>query len=521
MKNLRLPLKQALSLLALACFVFLSASIWNDSSSLTFRQFRLSATSLFWLRLFLGVFFTRFFLAGKNSFLSSPRFIWFLFAFFFVWMFVVKWTQHLAFYTHAHDLGLFHSALWNTVNGRFMVDSLRGQIFFSDHLIFFLVPLTSFYWIWPEPEALLFASALAFALGVTTIYRLSKERLEDGALAAILALAFGLNRYVWGAFLHEFHPDFFAPFFWFLLFIGFYRKKDALLLLALIAILSLKEDYSLYLIPVGVFFVLLGEKRRGVIISILAASYALLAFRVLLPFFYAATGKGASAYAYLGSWGYLGGSFGEITSRILSDPEVLCGNVVLKPLINFGLKFLFLPVLSPLTLIYLMPPLLLNASASFPLIRNLSIHYGLIPATLAFIASIESIRFLKLKAGNKFGSLSFCVAACLLLVGVGKYPFFFPAREASILKQTRAELALKGPLCAQSSLYPHLQPREGISLFPECSERDQYLLLHSSAEPYPLSREEFKESLREILRSGEWRILWRQGELIFFERAFR
>jgi len=212
LKHLTFFSDTTIRVLFVVLFVIFVASFFIDYSSHNQFNFRLSTMSLLWLRVLLVILFVRFFLLQKVKILDSPRGIWLFAIIFFLWMTIVKVTQHLAFQTHAHDLGLFHSALWNSVNGKFMVDNIRQHIYFADHLIFFLIFLVPFYWIYSGPEVLLVASAVAFGLGLFLVYQLALERLRDRTLALLIAFAFGLNRYVWGAFLHEFHPDFFAPF---------------------------------------------------------------------------------------------------------------------------------------------------------------------------------------------------------------------------------------------------------------------------------------------------------------------
>ncbi|MBI4388023.1 MAG: DUF2079 domain-containing protein [Candidatus Omnitrophica bacterium] len=432
-------------------------------------------------------------------------------------MFFTKWTQHLAFDTHAHDLGLFHSALWNTVHGHFMVDSLRNQIYFSDHLSFFLALLSPFYKLYSGPEILFVGTAAAFAFAFLMFYRFAFERLQEESLALFAALAFALNRYVWGAFLHEFHPDFFAPLFFFLLFLSAYRKRWALFLISLTFILLIKEDYSLYVIPIGVYFLLKrGLRRYGLAALIGSVIYGTFAFSVFLPFFMQLAGK--FDYGYLGTWGHLGKSFLEIAISVLTHPKDFLAALSYRPLLNFGIKFLFLPFLAPTTLLFVVPPLLLNTSASHALIRGLSIHYGLIPATLAFVGVIEGLSRLRMLLKSHSALIPGIFLLVLILVGLPRFTFYKPSLESVSVHIACETLKDKQPLCVQSSLFPHLIPQGDFSIFPECSERARFLLVHPSLESYPLSNEEFEEKFQEINQGKEWRLLESWGKLTLFER---
>ncbi len=395
-----------------------------------------------------------------------------------------------------------------------MVDSLRHQIFFSDHLIFLLVLFVPFYWIHSGPETLFVLSALAFALGISLIAKLVYERLGKRSLAVLFALVFGLNRYVWGAFLHEFHPDFFAPCFFFLLFFSVYKNWSVGFWVSLFLVLITKEDYALYLIPLGVYFMIDRKTRiRGFWVLIASVVYASFAFKWWLPYFYEMAGKTGS-YSYAGSWGHLGNGFGEIAKTVLTHPAALFGNLSYQPMINLFLKFLFLPFAAPLTLIFLLPPLFLNASCGFPLIRNLSIHYGLIPAAFAFLAAIEGVRRIQ----KKNEPLAVLIIVVLIIVGLPRFSFFIPQRESAILRDKAGEWIQKEPMCVQSSLYPHLPVSHETSVYPECSGAAKFLLLNPKAEMYPLSKSEFDEHSAGISKEGKWKLIKEEGALLLFER---
>lgn len=390
-----------------------------------------------------------------------------------------------------------------------MADTIRNQIFFSDHLIFLLLFFVPFYWIYSGPETLFFLSALAFALGIFMIYKVAFERLGKKTFAILLALAFGFNRYIWGAFLHEFHPDFFAPAFFFLLFWSVYKKWNPGFWISLFFILITKEDYALYLVPASIYFIINSQTRKkGLLIFVMSIIYAFIAFKFILPYFYALAGK-SGHYSYAGSWGNLGNGFGEIAKTVFTNPSIFLKNINYEPIFDLFTKFLFLPFAAPLTLIYILPPLLLNASCTFPLIRNLSIHYGLIPAIFAFLASIEGMRRIKRE------QLLHLILIFFVVISFPRFVFFIPQNEIKAVR----ELSLPNELvCAQSAVHPHLPVGSNISIYPECSTDSKFLLLNLKAETYPFSQSEFEKELQEITESKNWKLIKREGALRVFER---
>ena len=475
--------------------------------------------SLAFLRLCLAFFLARCVLISHPKFLESSNFVRTALVVSFGWMLVIKWTQHMAFETHSHDLGLFHSSIWNAARGHGLLDAARGEFYLADHLIFFLYLLAPFFWIYPGPEMLFVLSAAAFSAAAFLFYQLAEERLKNQFWAVLLAAAFITNRYLWGAFLHEFHPDFFVPVFFFLLFLSFFRNYKLTFLISLAAILSLKEDNALYLIPIGFYFLLQpGGKKRGILTISAGALYFFAAFRWGLPYFMQAAGK-EKVYGYLGLWAGLGGSFGDIARNVLTNPSLLFSAVSARSLSSFFVKFIGLPVFSPLALIYLLPPLFLFSSSAFPLMRGFSIHYGLLPATLGFLASLEGLKNVKQIAGVRAPSVIGILISILILVGLPRFTFYIPMKEAGILRANQANLTGYRPLCVQSSVFPHLIPEGKFSIFPECAPDARFLLLQPGADPYPLSPLEFERETARIFRSAGWKKINQWGRAVLLERV--
>ncbi len=422
----------------------------------------------------------------------------------------------MSFNTHSHDVGLFHSALWNSLHGNWLLDSVRGQFYLADHLIFFLYFLIPFYWIYSGPETLYFLSAVAFAFSAFFIFKLAKERLKNELAAFLIFTAFASNRYIWGAFLHEFHPDFFAPLFLFILFFSFYQKKFFPFFLSFVCILILKEDYALYLIPAGIYFFIQKEgKPTGLAVILISVVYFGAAYFWILPHMQKISGI-TSGYTYVNSWSHLGSGPFDIVRNLVLNPAAFLSSISYKTIFTFFTKFIFLPFLSPASLLFLLPPIFLYTSAQFELIRGLSVHYGLIPAAFGFIAVIEAVRNLEKMKIPK--NLTPILISILCVVGLFRFTFFIPMPESGELKMRQDGFMKKRPICVQSSLFPHLVPDGSFSIFPECSAGDKYLLLFAKAETYPFSKPEFQKRLSEIIASDKWQLKENSGGVMLFEK---
>jgi len=502
--------KVAVGTCLLATILFLVYCISSDFSAVTESSFRLSAGSFLVLRVTIALFCVFLIISYR---LQSLRLVLLVLFFCFLLMLYTKWMQHLSFNTHSHDVGLFHSAIWNSLHGQWMFDSVRGQFYLADHLIFFLFFFIPFYWIYPGPETLYCLSAVAFSGAAFIIYKLAEEQLKNKLAAFLILIAFSTNRYIWGAFLHEFHPDFFAPVFFFLLFLSFYKKKFYLFFISLFCILILKEDYALYLIPAGLYFLIQkGRRAIGLATIFISTVYFLAAYCRVLPYF----SENSGSYTYINSWSHLGSGPADVLKNLFLNPSIFLFSISYKTIVTFFTKFIFLPFLSPATLLFVLPPLFLYTSAQFELIRGLSIHYGLIPATFAFIALVEGLRNLGSVKGMKNAVLILISIFCT--VSLYKPTFYLPILETREFQLRQAEFSKKRPACVQSSLFPHLIPSGEFSIFPECSDRAKYLFLFTKADPYPFSKLDFEEAVSRLSDGNIWELRENSGGLMLFER---
>jgi hypothetical protein len=160
-------------------------------------------------------------------------------------------------------------------------------------------------------------------------------------------------------------------------------------------------------------------------------------------------------------------------------------------------------------------------SAQDQLIRGLSIHYGLIPAALGFVASIEGLRALGRRPSAAWPRLGAALLSVLILVGLYRFTFYLPAEETLVFRERKSELEALRPICVQSCLFPHLTPSGKISIFPECSEDAEYLMLQLNGDLYPLSRGEYQKQITDLFTREDWRLADDWGGTVLFQRVPR
>ncbi|HRZ86172.1 MAG TPA: DUF2079 domain-containing protein, partial [bacterium] len=286
------------------------------------------------------------------------------------------------------DLAIGNQILWNLLHGS-MECTIRGGNFFGDHFrpVFFLyLPL---YAVRPDPRTLLFLQSVILGCGAIPLYGVARDRL--GARFGLLFAAIYLfNPLVGYINLFEFHPEVaVAP-----LLLGaiYYFYRDRLRPFALCVLLSLmcKENISFIVFTLG-FWALWHRKRWPWYLATFGAgaAWAVLSFMIVIPYF------NAGAYPYVQLYGYLGRSAGAIVKTCVTRPlyilSIVCVYPNLRYMFDVFVQFGFLPLLSPLTLLPAMPPLLQILLSHARGVPEIYTHYGAKLLPFLFAGSVAAV----------------------------------------------------------------------------------------------------------------------------------
>jgi uncharacterized membrane protein len=319
--------------------------------------------------------------------------------------------RHDAFITGRFDLGNMVQAVWSTAHGHplEMTDLHGDQISrLAAHVDPILVVFAPLWWIWPSPDLLLVAQAIAVAVGALPVYWLARKHLGSAHSALGFALAYLLYPATGWLTLNEFHPVALAtPL---LLFAFWYLDEDRLLPFAALAIAAAacKEEIALVVAGFGIWYAL-SHKRRlaGAAIAGVAGLWAAVAIAVVIPHYNA----GAESDFY-GRYSEVGGSPGGILKTALTHPlrivEAAFSARDLHYLLELVAPLAGLCLLAPIVLVAALPELAINLLSSTTTQTSIHFHYtaGLIPPLI--IAAIFGAKRLSLAAADR----RHCRAGC-------------------------------------------------------------------------------------------------------------
>ena len=148
--------------------------------------------------------------------------------------------RHDAFVSVRFDLGNMVQAVWSTAHGHpLRMTGLHGDQIsrLGAHVDPILVLFAPLWWVWPSPDMLLVAQAVAVAFGALPLYWLARKHLGSARAALGFALAYLLYPPVQWLVLDDFHAVALAcP----LLLFGFwYLDEDRLGTFAFVAFLAM------------------------------------------------------------------------------------------------------------------------------------------------------------------------------------------------------------------------------------------------------------------------------------------
>src|SRR5215218_10292988 len=197
--------------------------------------------------------------------------------------------RHRAFSTGRFDLGNMVQSVWSTAHGHpLQITGLRGDQIsrLGAHFDPILAAFAPLWLVWPSPDALLVAQAIAVAVGALPVFRLGRKHLRSERAGLGFALAYLLYPATEWLTLNEFHPVALAcPL---LLFAFWYLDEDRLVPFVVFAVLAAltKEEIPLVIAGMGVWYALSRRRfREGAAVAAIGLCVTAVSVEVVMPHF--------------------------------------------------------------------------------------------------------------------------------------------------------------------------------------------------------------------------------------------
>jgi uncharacterized membrane protein len=305
-----------------------------------------------------------------------------------------------AFVTNAEDLGIMDQALWTTLHGSLLHQTicnsvsdtncydLQGISRFAIHFEPILFPVALLYLFWATPKTLLVLQTLVVASGAFPAFWLARLRLRNDWVAAAFALLYLLHPLQNLALLDDFHAvTFTSALLLFVLYFMYTRQTRWLFVFAVLA-MACKEEIPLLVALYALWSMLFQRRWRvNLLLLLLASCWLALEFLII----HLAGGPLLAArYAQLGS------SPLAIVGNVLLHPGTMLRQYVLEPQHFFYLRQVlaptgYLPLLAPWVLLLATPTLALNLLSSKPDMYSGLYQYNAEIVPVLIFATIEAI----------------------------------------------------------------------------------------------------------------------------------
>jgi uncharacterized membrane protein len=319
---------------------------------------------------------------------------------------VFSLTYYITFRSSSYDLVIFDQAIRSYSHFHLGISVIKGVhngfgphfSVLGDHFSPILAAVAPLYWIYSGPQTLLVAQACLYALAIPPLWIFTRRAFGGGRKATIAAYlisaAYGLSWPIAAAAAFDFHEAAFAPV---LTAIALERIQAGKLrgaLIALGALLLVKEDMGLLVAGIGLYLLVSMTptlpRQRLVAIGLMVGGlfYTMIAVYLLIPAF------GGQAGYY---WAYsrLGHNVPQVVEHILRHP-VSTFQMLFKPWVKgrtyewLLAAFAFLPLLSPITLAVI--PLLLERMLNdkFPSWWLLKFQYNSFILVILVCAAVDT-----------------------------------------------------------------------------------------------------------------------------------
>ncbi len=486
-------------------------------------------------------------------------------------------ANYYTFRTTSFDLVIFDQAVRSYAHFKLGTDPIFGVFeglganfsILGNHFSPIDAVLAPLYWMYNGPQTLLVAQAVLFALAIPWLWVFTSRAFGDGRKATLAAylvcVAYALSWPVASALAFDFHEVAFVPV---LTAIALERLQAGRLrtaLLALGALLLVKEDMGLFVAGIGAYLIVARprtvtrQRLVGSCVIVAGIMAAWLATDVLIP----AAGGRANFY-----WSYqnLGPGVPQALEHVILHPAssvqlLWTPRVKLDTVLWLFGAFCFLPLRSPIALATV--PLLLErmmASDRFPLWWVTAYHYNAFLVVVLVCAAVDGAARLdrslmawrarvarrRRPAGGEAGAasvaatvrgawslaLAFAVAMCAVAAilvprfafGPALHPSFYQ-RNANMKAAAAADAVVPGGVTVEAvdNLGPQLSARDTVLIWvadgPGSRAQAPWVVADVATPQFTFTGVREQRQRVALLERGGYRIVFRRDGYIVLHRG--
>lgn len=454
----------------------------------------------------------------------------------------LAWLRYRTYiYGGRFDLGNMVQAVYNTAHGRVLETTsadfgARQVSRLGSHVDPIIAAFAIPWLVWPSPAMLLVLQAFIVSTGAWPAYRLGTKVTRDPRAGALLAGAYLFYPALGFLVLDEFHPVALAtPL---LLFAFSYVEENRWLTAIPFLLLAAlcKEDVPLVIAAMGVYFALRKRSWWPLLLTGAALAYFAFALGIVIPHYNAGGTPFADRYSAYGD------SPGDMVRTAASRPDKLLADVFAVGNVRYVLRLLwplvFVPLLSPLTLLISAPELLLNALSAKNTQRSIQLHYTAAEIPFLFAAATLGVMRLKGWLGTVWPRISAVHLALVLLIAcvLGNYflgPLPFPTPAAAFSSRDYRRPAHASAMDEAASMIPDrvvvsvtnnagsvLSARPRVLTFPAYEGAKYVVVDQAKPDIFDVfDPQAYAAALRRLERDGDYQSVFAKDGIVVFKRV--
>ena len=447
--------------------------------------------------------------------------------------------RHRAFQTGRFDLGNMVQAVWSTAHGHpLQITGLRGDEIsrLAAHFDPILAAFAPLWLLWPSPDMLLVAQAIAIALGSLPVFWLARKHLGSERAGVGFALAYLLYPPTQWLTLNEFHPVALAcPLLLFPIWFLDERRLLPFLVFGLLATTT-KEEIGFVVAALGLWWALArGRRLEGAAVLAAGTAVALIAIEVVIPHF-----NRAGTSSFFARYSEVGGSPGGIVHTAVTEPWKLVTTAVTGRGLGY-LARLFLPLglialFAPVLLLAAIPELAINLLSAATTQTSIRFHYtaGVIPILVAatVLGAAHVVRSRPRWTEPLVSAIVVLAIASNYALGAIPLWRYFPggqqaqAQAADVSRHDRTALRAlhlipeNAVVSATNTLGAHLSARRRILSFPVIQDA-RWVAADETSPGYAdrLAPLPTAVQLSWLRRNPEWRLVFERDGILIFHRS--
>jgi uncharacterized membrane protein len=455
--------------------------------------------------------------------------------------YTLRW--HYKLRTGNYDLSINNNLMYGGLHGRFLNSPLvfpkDPPKYLANHVKLGAYLFLPIYALFPRPETLFVIQSLFIGFGAVPLFLFARRHVSEWT-ATLVCLAYLSYYPLHGASFSEFQAVPVAALFIFVIIWAVDAKRYRWLAAAFICALLMREDVSVGLAVLGVFYLLTGYRPvPGLVIALVSTAY----FLLLRFYVMEAAGSWWFPNMYKELWADGEKGFRSVIKTMLTNPMFTLSKIIVEKKVIYLLHLLTPLVFLPARRWYLWAAFLPGAFLTL-LVTNYdppitySFHYVMHWAPYLFAASVVALE--ALRRGPEFGLERYRAAAAALVASslVLTYNYgAFPRREGSFkagfsriefsftedewnryqeLLEITAIIPKDASVAATEKCGPHLSSRIDMFTMRQGPQTADWIV--ASARELKLSKT--RPTLREALESGKYGVVKRLDDFAVMKLGY-